>query len=207
MRRYRKAKVVVTLGPATSSLETIRSLFVAGADVFRFNFSHGTHEAHQQNYEHVRRVERETGRPIAVLADLQGPMRRVGLMAEPSTLVEGQRFVLDRAQAPGDSTRVCLPHSELFDCAEPGKTLLIDDGKLQLRVESVEPDRLVTTVMTGGILSSRKGVNVPDAVIPIHALTEKDIRCEATHCRQSHGRCEAGEAIGDRAYRGNCLAG
>lgn len=106
MRRHRQAKIVATLGPATSSLEAIRSLFVAGADVFRFNFSHGTHEAHERNYEYVRHIERETGRPIAVLADLQGPKLRVGQMAEPSTLVEGQRFILDRSREPGDSTRV-----------------------------------------------------------------------------------------------------
>lgn len=175
MRRYRKAKIVATLGPSTSSLEAIRSLFVAGADVFRFNFSHGSHETHQQNYGFVRQVEKETGRPIAVLADLQGPKLRIGMMREPSTLVEGAKFVLDRSQEPGDATRVCLPHQELFDCAEPGKTLLIDDGKLQLHVETVESERMVTTVVTGGVLSSRKGVNVPDAVIPIPALTAKDI--------------------------------
>lgn len=175
MRRHRQAKIVATLGPATSSLEAIRSLFIAGADVFRLNFSHGTHETHERNYEYVRQVERETKRPIAVLADLQGPKLRVGQMAEPSTLVEGQRFTLDRIEEPGNFERVYLPHLELFDCAAPGKTLLIDDGKLNLRVESVEADRLVTTVVTGGVLSSRKGVNVPDAVIPIPAMTEKDI--------------------------------
>ncbi|BDB27292.1 pyruvate kinase [Cupriavidus sp. P-10] len=175
MRRYRKAKIVATLGPATSSVEAIRSLFLAGADVFRFNFSHGSHETHQQNYAFVRQIERETGRPIAVLAELQGPKLRIGLMGEATTLVEGSEFVLDRSPQPGDARRVGLPHQELFDCARPGKTLLIDDGKLQLRVQAVAPDRMVTTVVTGGILSSRKGVNVPDAVIPIPALTEKDI--------------------------------
>lgn len=175
MRRLRKAKIVATLGPASSSLEAIRALFLAGADVFRFNFSHGTHESHQRNYDFVRQVEQEIGRPIAVLADLQGPKLRIGPMAEPSPLQEGTQFVLDRSPEPGDSSRAYLPHPELFECAEAGKTLLIDDGKLQLRIDSVEPKRLVTTVITGGILSSRKGVNVPDAVVPIPALTEKDL--------------------------------
>ncbi|AGW90761.1 pyruvate kinase [Cupriavidus necator] len=175
MRRFRKAKIVATLGPVSSSADAIRALFLAGADVFRFNFSHGTHDDHRHTYDVVRQVEKEVGRPIAVLADLQGPKLRVGMMGQPGMLEEGQRFILDQSQEAGDASRVFLPHRELFDCAEPGRTLLLDDGKLHLRIDAVEPARLVTTVVTGGALSSRKGINVPDAVIPIPALTDKDL--------------------------------
>jgi pyruvate kinase len=177
MRRSRHAKIVATLGPASSSPEMIRALFEAGADVFRFNFSHGSHEEHQKRYDIVRAIEQETGRPIAVLADLQGPKLRVGRLAEgPMTLEEGERVRFDLDAAPGTRERIPLPHPEVFAALAPGVHLLIDDGKMRLAVEEAAKDSAVARVMTGGPLSERKGVSVVGAVLPVSAITEKDRR-------------------------------
>jgi len=177
MRRQRQAKIVATLGPASATKDMIKALFEAGADVFRFNFSHGTHADHHARFEIVRAVEREVGRPIAILADLQGPKLRVGQFADGKVNLEtGQEFVLDRDVTPGDTTRVCLPHAELFEVIAAGQSLLLDDGKLRLQVLDSDGQRIRTRVINGGALSDRKGVNVPDAVLPIPALTEKDKR-------------------------------
>jgi len=177
MRRQRQAKIVATLGPASSSKEAIQALFEAGADVFRFNFSHGTHQDHQARCNIVREIERSAGRPIAILADLQGPKLRVGQFAEGKvTLVAGQEFALDRDTSPGNAQRVCLPHPELFEVIDAGQSLLLDDGKLRLAVVANEGRVIRTRVVNGGVLSDRKGVNVPDVVLPIPALTEKDLR-------------------------------
>jgi pyruvate kinase len=176
MRRQRNAKIIATLGPASSDMETIQSLFEAGTDVFRFNFSHGSHQDHQARYDIVRKVERTFERPIAVLADLQGPKMRVGQLAEGKvTLPTGAEFTLDLDPAPGTSKRVCLPHLELFDAIAVGQSLLLDDGKLRLQVLASDGQEIRTRVMNGGVLSDRKGVNVPDAVLPIPVLTEKDL--------------------------------
>jgi pyruvate kinase len=135
MPRLRKAKIVATLGPATSDLKTITELFDAGVDVFRLNFSHGSHEDHRRRYEIVREVERLSGRPIAVLADMQGPKLRVGTFAGGKViLMPGAQFVLDRNPAAGNAERVCLPHPELFEVVKTGQSLLLDDGKLRLEV-------------------------------------------------------------------------
>jgi len=177
MRRLRHAKIVATLGPASSDLDTIRALFDAGADVFRLNFSHGIRTQHQERLELIRRVERETGRPIGVLLDLQGPKLRVGSFAAgPIRLEAGAAFRLDLDPAPGDERRVSLPHPEIFAALKPDTDLLIDDGKIRLRVEACGPDFAATHVIAGGALSERKGVNVPDVLLPISALTEKDRR-------------------------------
>jgi len=177
MRRLRHAKIVATLGPASSDFATIRALFDAGADVFRLNFSHGTQAQHQERLELIRRVERETGRPIGVLLDLQGPKLRVGSFAAgPIRLEAGATFRLDLDPAPGDERRVSLPHAEIFAALKPDTDLLIDDGKIRLRVEACGPDFATTRVIAGGALSERKGVNVPDVLLPISALTEKDRR-------------------------------
>ncbi|HYD59436.1 MAG TPA: pyruvate kinase [Noviherbaspirillum sp.] len=177
MRRQRKAKIVATLGPASSDKETIQALFEAGADVFRFNFSHGSHEDHRARYEAVREVERAVGRPIAILADLQGPKLRVGQFAEGRVnLSPGAEFVLDRDTTPGNAQRVCLPHPELFEVVTAGQSLLLDDGRLRLEVIESDGERIRTRVASGGPLSDSKGVNVPDVVLPIPALTEKDKR-------------------------------
>lgn len=177
MRRQRKAKIVATLGPASSSKEAILALFEAGADVFRFNFSHGSHQDHQARCDIVREIERSVGRPIAILADLQGPKLRVGQFSEGKiTLAAGAEFTLDRDPAPGNAQRVCLPHPELFEVITAGQFLLLDDGKLRLEVLGSDGHSIRTRVVNGGVLSDRKGVNVPDAVLPIPALTEKDRR-------------------------------
>lgn len=172
-----RTKIVATLGPASSDYETIRDLAVAGADVFRFNFSHGTHEDHAARHAIVRRVEAELGEPIGILADMQGPKLRVGVFAEGKVLLEpGASFRFDLSDVPGDKTRVCLPHPEIIAVARPGSRLLMDDGKLAVVVQAVGPDWLETTVDVGGVLSNHKGVNVPDVALPIPALTEKDRR-------------------------------
>jgi pyruvate kinase len=153
----------------------ILQLFQAGADVFRLNFSHGAHEDHARRIEMIRAVEKKTGRPIGILADVQGPKLRVGVFQSGRVQLQaGQHFSLDQNKAPGDTRRVCLPHPEIIEAAEIGATLLLDDGKLRLRVLHKRGDHLVTEVLTGGVLSDRKGVNVPDVVLPIPALTAKD---------------------------------
>ena len=178
MRRERNAKIVATLGPSSSSPEAIRKLFEAGADVFRLNFSHGTHEDHQRRYRIIRVLEQETGRPVGVLADLQGPKLRVGPFAAGRVdLPAGAPFGLDLdTDAPGDETRVSLPHPEVFQALSPGVELLLDDGKIRLSVETSGPNSAQTRVVTGGPLSDRKGVSVVGAVLPLSALTEKDRR-------------------------------
>ncbi len=175
--RSRKVRILATLGPASSDPETIRRLFLAGADAFRLNMSHGAHDGHAANIVAIRALEKEFQRPTTILADLQGPKLRVGAFAEGPVMLEaGGRFVLDRDQAPGNGSRVNLPHPEIFAALEAGNRLLLDDGKLVLRVESVDDGRIETRVEIGGLLSERKGVNVPDVVLPLAALTDKDRR-------------------------------
>jgi pyruvate kinase len=175
--RRRHAKIVATLGPASSGAETIAALFAAGVDVFRLNFSHGTHDDHRQRVDQIRSVERASGRPIGILADLQGPKLRVGTFAAgPIPLAPGATFRLDLDPRPGDANRVSLPHREIFAALRPGANLLLDDGKIRLRVERCGEDFADTQVVVGGVLSERKGVNVPDIVLPLSALTPKDRR-------------------------------
>ncbi|WP_395399018.1 pyruvate kinase [Pseudoduganella sp. UC29_106] len=175
MRRERKAKIVATLGPASSEYATIKALFEAGADVFRLNFSHGSQADHKARHDIVRTIEKEMGRPIAILADLQGPKLRIGQFSEGKvTLRPGAEFQLDQAPAPGSDARVCLPHPELFAAVGAGQWLLLDDGRIRLEVLANEDGVIRTRVVNGGVLSDRKGVNVPDAVLPIPALTAKD---------------------------------
>ena len=173
--RQRKVRILATLGPASANAEMIAELHRAGADAFRVNMSHGDHEGHAKVIAAIRALEKETGRPTTILVDLQGPKLRVGTFKDgPAELVKGKSFVLDADKAAGDATRVHLPHPELFAALEPDTRLLIDDGKLVLRVKSVAPDRIETVVEVGGKISDRKGVNVPDVVVPLAALTEKD---------------------------------
>ncbi len=175
MRRNRNAKIIATLGPASSDRATIRALFEAGADVFRLNFSHGGHADHQARYEAIRAVEQEMGRPIGILADLQGPKLRIGTFAGgPITLETGRPFRLDLDPAPGNAVRVRLPHPEIFAALHTGAELLLDDGKIRLAIECCGPEFAETQVVVGGRLSERKGVNVPGVVLPLSALTEKD---------------------------------
>jgi pyruvate kinase len=177
MRRHRNVKIVATLGPASDDYEMIRALSEAGADVFRLNMSHGTHEDIARRHALVRKVEADLGRPIAILADLQGPKLRVGTFANgEEELAEGQKFRFDLDPAEGTASRVQLPHREIFEALEPGATLLVNDGKLRLRVDSCGKDFADCTVLAGGTISNRKGVNVPDVVLPLAALSEKDRR-------------------------------
>jgi pyruvate kinase len=175
--RGRKVKILATIGPASSSPEMLRRLFRAGADAFRVNLSHGSHDDHAAAIRAIRALEKEFGRPIAVLCDLQGPKLRVGTFAGGQAIIpHGHKFTLDRDPAPGNAERVSLPHPELFAVLEVGQRLLINDGKITLRVTEALPDRIVCTAEVGGVISDRKGVNVPDAEVPIPALTDKDRR-------------------------------
>lgn len=175
MRRLRNVKIVATLGPASSDEPTIRALFEAGADVFRLNMSHGTHDDIRGRHTIIRKIEADTGRPIAILADLQGPKLRVGVFANGSEeLVEGAKFRMDLTDAPGNVDRVQLPHPEIFAALEPGASLLVNDGKIRLKVDECGPEFANCTVTVGGTISNRKGVNVPDVVLPLAALSTKD---------------------------------
>ncbi|GAB4547089.1 MAG: pyruvate kinase [Ruegeria sp.] len=175
MRRLRNVKIVATLGPASNDYDTIRALHEAGADVFRLNMSHGSHDEIRERHRIIRQIEKDLDRPIAILADLQGPKLRVGVFANGAEeLVEGAPFRLDLDDAPGDATRVCLPHPEIFQALETGAHLLVNDGKIRLIVEKCGADFADCKVEIGGTISNRKGVNVPDVVLPLAALSEKD---------------------------------
>ncbi len=175
LRRRRRTKIVATLGPASSAPDVLSRLFMGGADVFRLNFSHGTHADHLARICMIRALEESAGRPIGILADVQGPKLRVGrFQGGRVTLQSGQGFRLDLSPVPGDRNRVELQHPEIIQAAGIGTSLLLDDGKLRLRVARVRSDHLECEVITGGTLSDRKGVNVPDVALPIPALTDKD---------------------------------
>lgn len=175
MRRSRNVKIVATLGPASSSPEMLEKLFLAGVDVFRINMSHTRHDLLRQLHRDIRAVEARLKRPIGILADLQGPKIRIGTFAGGEAHIEaGSHFVFDTDETPGDATRVFLPHPEIFAAARPGGNLLLNDGRLRVEIVEAAPRRLLTRVIFGGTLSDRKGVNLPDTVIPIPALTEKD---------------------------------
>ena len=177
MRHRRSAKILATLGPSSSSAKQITALYEAGADAFRFNFSHGTHDDHKERYEIVRGIEAELGRPISIVMDLQGPKLRVGVFENDRIeLKAGNSFRFDLEDKPGDVNRVQLPHVEIFKAINEGTELLLDDGKIRLNVDKVGKDFAETTVVAGGPLSNRKGVNVPNAVLPLSALTDKDRR-------------------------------
>jgi pyruvate kinase len=178
LRRSRNAKIIATLGPSSSSPVMIRSLFDAGVDMFRLNFSHGNHEDHKQRFEAIRNVERDVDRPIGIMIDLQGPKLRVGTFSDgPVELRAGDRFRLDLENLPGDRTRAPLPHPEIFAALIPGTDLLLDDGKLRLEVLECGPRHAETRVKIGGRLSERKGVNIPGVILPLSPFTEKD-RCD-----------------------------
>ncbi len=175
--RGRKVKILATLGPASRSPEMIGKLLEAGADAFRVNMSHGDHETHAQTIAAIRAAEKAFGRPITILCDLQGPKLRVGQFRDGRAVIRhGSHFTLDRDPAPGDETRVCLPHPELFGILDKGQRLLIDDGKLRLRVIQASDEAILCSAEVGGVISDRKGVNVPDTLIPVGAMTEKDRR-------------------------------
>ena len=175
MKRLRRVKIVATLGPASNDRATIERLFDAGADVFRVNMSHATHDGMRETIRMIRATSEARGREIGVLVDLQGPKLRVGTFAAgPVDLVEGQTFVLDSDPTPGDATRVYLPHPEILKALAPGHKMLIDDGKVALHIVEATPGRAVARVDVAGKVSNRKGVNLPDTEIPVSAMTPKD---------------------------------
>ncbi len=178
MRRERAAKIISTLGPSSTSPEVIASLFEAGADVFRLNFSHGQHEEHKELYDSIRKIEADYNRPIGIIADLQGPKIRVGNFVDKKIVLGNSvNFTLDSDQdKDGDEKRVSISNPEIYPSLEPGVELLLDDGKLKLVVEQNNGDSIDTKVLVGGTLSNHKGINIPGAILPMSALTEKDRR-------------------------------
>ncbi len=180
MKRRRRTKIIATLGPSSCEPANLEKLVVAGADVFRINMSHSSHDDMREYVAALRKLESKYG-PITILADLQGPKLRISSLAEGQIhLDKGQRVVFDANHSPGNAQRVGLLHPEIYAASEPGHTLLIDDGKLNLKILDVQPGRLIAEVVAGGILSSRKGVNLPDAILPLGSMTGKDREdCEA----------------------------
>jgi pyruvate kinase len=173
--RSRKVRILATLGPASNTPEMIRKLAESGADAFRINMSHGTHADHKRAIDTIRGLEKVLERPTTILADLQGPKLRVGKFAGGGVdLARGQVFAFDRSDEEGTAERVNLPHREIFSAVEEGTRLLIDDGKIVQRVTSATADRIEATVEVGGRISNNKGLNVPDVVLPLAALTDKD---------------------------------
>lgn len=184
-RRFFKAtKQIATLGPASSSFEMIEKLFLSGADVFRLNFSHGEHSEKAVLVNTIRQVEAKYNHPIAILADLQGPKLRVGIFDNDKvTIVDGQKFTFDYKDEPGSAARVRLPHPEILNTLKPGDTILLDDGKLRMKVREttigssgLENGQVICEVINGGNLSNKKGVNTPSIMLPISPLTPKDRR-------------------------------
>lgn len=176
-RRRRRTRIIATVGPASADKEMLRSLWDAGVNVFRLNMSHGDHESKAAVVEHIRAVEREVGRPIAIMADLQGPKIRIGMFESGSAeLHEGERFRLDLDETPGDASRVHLPHAEVLEVLEQDMEILIDDGRIRLKVTRLDASSVETEVLRGGSLSDHKGLNLPKAVLPMSALTAKDMR-------------------------------
>jgi pyruvate kinase len=213
MNADKKVKILATLGPAIRDAAHIRQLVEAGVNLFRLNFSHGEHADHAQRYQWVRQVERELGQPIGILMDLQGPKLRVGRFADGKVqLVNGQSLRLDLDATPGDASRVNLPHPEIIEALQPGMSLLLDDGRLRLKVTAKQADAVITEVIAGGELSDRKGVNVPEAVLQLSPLTEKDRRdltfglelgvdwVALSFVQRPEDIVEARQLIGERAF-------
>jgi pyruvate kinase len=208
----KKVKILATLGPAVAGIDDIRELVEAGVNLFRLNFSHGEHADHAQRFAWVRAVEQQLNMPIGILMDLQGPKLRVGRFAAGKVnLQRGQTLRLDLDSTPGDVNRVNLPHPEIIEALQPGMSLLLDDGRLRLKVTDKQADAVITEVIAGGELSDRKGVNVPEAVLQLSPLTEKDRRDLAfglelgvdwvalSFVQRPEDILEARELIGDKA--------
>lgn len=177
MIRKRNTKIIATLGPSSSSPSKIHSLFKAGADIFRLNFSHGTHKDQRKKVYHIRQYEKRIGRPIAILGDLQGPKIRIGKFLNSSfVLKNNQKFTFDLNPSLGNQARVFLPHPEIFSSVNKKTQILIDDGKIKLEVMKVSSDKIETEVINGGKISDNKGVNIPETFLKLSPLTEKDIK-------------------------------
>ncbi len=175
MKRNRKAKILATLGPSSSTSDLIKNLFLEGCDVFRLNFSHGDIESHRNNLEIIRKLEDEYNHSTCVLADLQGPKLRLGLFKNnEENLIKGQNFQLDLNNELGNSKRVNFPHPEIYDNLTPNTIMLVNDGKIRLQVIEQKKEVIKTEILNDGIISNNKGVNIPDIVLPIESLTNKD---------------------------------
>ncbi len=175
MKRNRKAKILATLGPSSSDKKTIDDLFKAGCDVFRLNFSHGDIEVHRRNFESIRSLEEKYNHSTCILADLQGPKLRVGLFKNTKeNLIKGNKFILDLSSELGDNKRVNFPHAEIYEFLTPNSILLVNDGRIRLQVIEQNSDNLITEVLNDAEISNNKGVNIPDVILPIDALTNKD---------------------------------
>jgi len=217
MRRNRRVKIVATLGPASNNEAMMRRLFEAGADVFRVNMSHATHDGLRDIHAIVRKLELEFSRPIGILVDLQGPKLRIGKFESGAIrLTEGDVLSFVRREGIGASGRVHLPHPEIFQAVQPGHTLLLDDGKFKLRVIDASDVRIDAEVMTSGVLGSRKGISLPDTVLPLGAMTEND-RADVDYAlslgvawvalsfvQRPEDIQEARTLIGDRQWRVKC---
>ena len=175
MKRNRKAKILATIGPASSSLEVIEKLFTSGCDVFRLNFSHGSIEDHRKSYNYIRNLEQKYNHATCILADLQGPKLRIGnFFNDKVKLKTGQIFILDLNSTVGNEKRVNFPHQEIYEILTPNSEILIDDGKIKLQIIKQNIDSLTTEVLNDGIISNNKGVNIPGVILPISSLTSKD---------------------------------
>lgn len=212
MRRNRRVKLVATIGPASQSLEMLDKLFDAGVDVFRINMSHASHELAAKLHQSVREISDRRGRPIGILGDLQGPKFRLGAFeGERAELPTGTEFTFDNEEGAGSAKRVYLPHPQIFTAVQPGHTLLLDDGKLRMRVKGSSAERIVAEVVVGGPLASRKGISLPDTLLPISPLTDKDHRdlqfllgvgvdwIALSFVQRGQDVLEARDVIGDRA--------
>jgi pyruvate kinase len=177
LRRARQTKIVATIGPASTDIEMIRKLFLAGVDTFRLNFSHGAHEDHKLRYDNIRKVEKEFNRPVGILADMQGPKLRLGKFENGAVdVTPGHRITLDGDATPGNATRVHLPHPEIIEAFKVGDPFLVDDGKVTLKIVEKKKDSVVAEVITGTKLMDRKGVNLPGTILKVSVLTEKDLK-------------------------------
>lgn len=213
MPQKTRTKILATIGPSTATKEKIEQLIDSGADAFRFNFSHGTHEEHKDRYNTVRKLAKEKNLHITIIADMQGPKLRVGLFKDGKIeLKNGQNFILDLDSTPGDETRVNLPHPEIFAALKCGDDLLLNDGNIRLHVEECDKEHAKTTVVVGGPLSGHKGVNLPNIKLPISAITEKDREdidfamklgvdwISLSFVQQAEDVREARKIIGDKAW-------
>jgi pyruvate kinase len=174
MEATRRTKIVATIGPACSTPEKLKQVVRAGVDGARLNLSHGTHDQHREWARMVRDIERELGRPIALIADLQGPKLRIGDLEEPVSLRRGDHVVVAAADATMNGELPVSP-SVISEVLQPGHEVLIDDGLVRLHVEAVESGRATCAVVEGGVVTSHKGVNLPGVPIPIPSLTRKDM--------------------------------
>ena len=175
MKRNRKAKILATLGPSSNATDIIEKIFSAGADVFRLNFSHGSIEEHRKNHDTIRFLEKKYNHPACILADLQGPKLRIGnFVNKKESLKKGELFVFDLKNNPGNKSRVNFPHPEIYEMLTPNTLILIDDGKLKMQIIEQKKDSLIAEVLNDGAISNNKGVNIPDAILPISSLTLKD---------------------------------